>query len=415
MKPAALGSVGARSGAFDPLCADAVATPVLVVLGQVAHFLTLSAIPLFLPLIREDLGISFTQAGMISAAGMLSYTIAQVPAGCLSDRYGPRRLFFAGMLAWSLLALAFGLVHAFWLALATLFVAGFFRALLFAPGLALLASWFPRGRRATAMSLFLLGGAVGSVLVALAGPLLAARYGWRPTFMAFAAIGIATAFLFGAGAREKPRTGPSSQAPASAFALARYPIMWVCGGLQFVRFSVVMGFGFWLPSFLVADRGMSVPEAGLVMAMSAALSAPSPTLGAYLSDRLQNPPLVIGGALALLAGASALLPLADSTALLLVAIAAYSILLGSYFGPLFLVPVEVMGQRAIGTATGFGNLFANIGGFSTVLLLGSIRDHTASFTWGFLAISLACLVGVGLAAALSRLRSQALGAKGAAG
>lgn len=415
MTPATLGAVGARAGALDTLSRDAVATPALVVVGQVAHFLTLSALPLFLPLIREDLGITFTQAGTLSAAGMLSYTIAQVPAGSLSDRYGPRRLFFAGLLAWSLLSLAFGLVHAFWLALVTLFVAGAFRALLFAPGLALLASWFPRERRATAMSLFLLGGAVGSVLVSLAGPALAGRYGWRATLIAFAAAGIATAFLFGACAREKPRPASVGAVRPSAVALARYPIMWVCGGLQFVRFAVVMGFTFWLPSFLVADRGMSVAEAGLVMAMSAALSAPSNTLGGYLSDRLQNPPLVIGGALALLAGASALLPLVDSTAWLLAVVAAYSILLGSYFGPLFLVPVEIMGSRAIGTATGLGNLFANVGGFATVLLLGAIRDHSGSFAWGFMAISAACVAGVGLAAALSRLRSRALAAKAAAG
>jgi len=75
-------------------------TVALVVLCQVAHFLTLAAIPLLLPAIREDLGINFTQAGMISAAGMLSYALAQIPAGYLSDRYGPRRLVFIGLLCW---------------------------------------------------------------------------------------------------------------------------------------------------------------------------------------------------------------------------------------------------------------------------------------------------------------------------
>jgi sugar phosphate permease len=261
------------------------------------------------------------------------------------------------------------------------------------------------------MSLFLLGAAGGSVLLSLAGPLLADRYGWRAAFIAFALAGIAAACLFGAYARDKHRSPSRPPAASAILALARYPIMWICGGLQFVRFAVVTGFNFWLPSFLVADRGMSVPEAGLVMAMSAAISAPSSTLGAYLSDRLQNPPLVIGCALALLASAAALLPLVDSIALLLAVIAAYSVLLGSYFGPLFLVPVEVMGHRMIGTATGFGNLFANIGGFTTVLLLGAIRDQAGSFKWGFIAISMFCIGGIGLAAPLSRMRTLALAKK----
>ncbi len=388
---------------------DGVITVGLVVLCQVAHFLTFAAIPLLLPLIREDLEINFTQAGMLFAASMLSYALAQVPAGYLSDRFGPRRLFFIGLLAWSVLSLGFGLSHAFWLALTILCVAGAFRALLFAPGLALLASWFPPQRRATAMSLFLLGGAGGSVLLSLTGPFLAERYGWRATFIVFAVLGVAAACLYGAFARDKPRPQKSKPISASDFvAIARFPILWVCSWLQFVRFAVVMGFNFWLPSFLVADRGFSLPAAGVIMAMSAALSASSNTLGAYVSDRLRNPPLVIGGALAVLACAAALLPAVESIPAMLAVIAVYSSFHGFYFGPLFLVPVEVLGSRVAGTTIGFSNLFANIGGFVCVYALGAIRDEAGSFKWGFVGISTACLAGVVLAVVLSRMRTRAL-------
>ena len=162
-------------------------------------------------------------------------------------------------------------------------------------------------------SLFLLGGAGGSVLLSLAGPFLAERYGWRPTFIAFAVLGLGAACLYGAFARDKSHSQKGKPISASDFvAIARFPILWVCSWLQFVRFAVVMGFNFWLPSFLVADRGFSLPAAGVIMAMSAALSASSNTLGAYVSDRLRNPPLVIGGALAVLACAAALLPAVES-------------------------------------------------------------------------------------------------------
>jgi ACS family D-galactonate transporter-like MFS transporter len=381
----------------------------LVVLGQVAHFLTLAAMPLLLPAIRDDLSISYTEAGMLSAAGMLSYALAQIPAGYLSDRHGPRRLFFIGLLGWSVLSLAFGLIHAFWLALANQFAAGAFRALLFAPGLSLLASWFPPQRRATAMSLFLLGASGGSIVLALAGPPLVASHGWRATFIACAAVGVVVACLYGALATDRPR--PRAHRPISVrdfIEVARFPILWVCSWLQFVRFAVVLGFNFWLPSFLMTDRGYSLPAAGAVMAMSAALSAPSNTLGAYVSDRLRNPPLVIGGALAVLACTSALLPAVESAAMLLAVIAVHSIFVGFYFGPLFLVPFEVLGGRVAGTTIGFSNLFANIGGFACVYALGAIRDASGSFAWGFLGIAAACLTGVALAAVLSRMRSRAL-------
>lgn len=400
-----------RASSAADMSRDGRITVGLVVLSQVAHFLTFAAIPLLLPLIREDLDLNFTQAGMLSAAGMLSYALAQIPSGYYADRFGPRRLFFIGMLGWSVLSLLFGLSHAFWLALAVLCVAGAFRALLFAPGLALLASWFPPQRRATAMSLFLLGSAGGTIILSLAGPLLAERYGWRATFIAFAVLGVGTALVYGAFARDRPL--PAQRKPISAsdlLELARFPILWVCSWLQFVRFAAVMGFNFWLPSFLVTDRGFSLPTAGLVMAMSAALSAPSNTLGAYVSDRLKNPPLVIGGALAVLAGAAALLPAVESDPMLIAVVAVYSIFVGFYFGPLFIVPVEVLGSRVAGTTIGFSNLFANIGGFACVYALGAIRDGAGSFAWGFIGISATCAAGILLAVALSRMRRRALAA-----
>jgi len=393
---------------------DGINTVALVVFCQVVHGLTFSAIPLLLPLIRADLQISFTQAGMLSAAATLSYALGQIPAGYLSDRFGPGRLFFIGLLGWSTLSLCFGLIHAFWLAMVTQLVAGAFRALMFAPGLALLASWFPPERRATAMSLYMLGGFAGTIVLALGGPLLTALYGWRAAFILLSAIGIGTAFVYKAYAKEKPRVQPLQLlALSDIFQLFRYPIMWVCSGLQFVRFSVVTSVNFWLPSLLVADRGLSVQTAGLVMAMSAAFTAPSNTLGGYVSDRLKNPPLVIGGSLAILACTSTLLVVVESIPLLLLVIAVNSIFLQFYFGPLFLVPVEVLGHRVAGTATGFSNLFANIGGFLTAYTLGVVKDQAGTFTWGFVGIGGICLVGVALAVVLARMRTRALAAPAA--
>ena len=401
--------ITAATGAMNR---DRFITVALVVFCQVVHGLTFSAIPLLLPLIREDLQISFTQAGMLSAAATLSYALGQIPAGFLSDRFGPKRLFFMGLLGWSALSLCFGLIHVFWLALITQLVAGAFRALLFAPGLALLASWFPPERRATAMSFYMLGGFAGTIVLSLGGPLLTAHYGWRAAFVSFAALGIATAFVYKAFAKEKPRKQPLQiLALTDVFQLFRYPIMWVCSGLQFVRFSVVTAFNFWLPSLLVADRGLSVQTAGLVVAMSAAFTAPSNTLGGYVSDRLRNPPLVIGGALAILACTSTLLVAVESIPLLLFVIAVNSVFLQFYFGPLFFVPMEVLGQRIAGTTTGFSNLFANLGGFFTAYALGVVKDRTGTFTWGFVGISALCLIGVALSVVLARMRKHALAAR----
>jgi len=388
---------------------DRILTVSLVILCQVVHGISFSAMPLLLPLIREDLNISFTQAGLLSAAATFSYALGQIPAGYLSDRYGPKRLFFIGLLGWSVFSVFLGLIEVFWLAVITQLLAGAFRALLFAPGMSLLASWFPPERRATAMSLYMLGGFVGTIALSLGGPLLSAAYGWRAAFMMMAATGIAAAFIYRHYAREKPRSGTARHLTlADVTQLFSHRIMWVCSALQFVRFAVVTAYMVWLPSLLVVDRGLSVQHAGFIVAMAAAFTAPSNTLGGYVSDRLRNPPLIIGGALAVLACTAALLPFTHSLPLLLLLIAVNSIFLQFYFGPLFLVPVEVLGPRIAGTATGFSNLFANIGGFLTAWSMGAIKDQSGSFTAGFAGISAICLAGVALSYVLARMRRRAL-------
>jgi nitrate/nitrite transporter NarK len=263
------------------------------------------------------------------------------------------------------------------------------------------------------MSLYMVGGFAGNIVLALAAPLLAEQYGWRAALMLLALPGIAGAIAFKWAAREQPlRKAAAGLALSEITRLVRYPIMWVCCGLQFVRFSVVTAFVVWLPSLLVADRGMSVQTAGFVVAMSAALTAVSNMVGGYVSDRLRNPPLVIGGAFVVLACTSVLLVTVESVPVLFAVIALGAIFLQFYFGPIFLVPVEVLGPRVAGTATGIGNLCANIGGFVTAYVFGVIKDQAGSFAWGYRGIGVLCLAGVALSVLLARMRTRALAGKG---
>lgn len=381
----------------------------VICLCQAFHSLTFIGFALFLPMIREDLHITYTQAGVLSMAATLSYALGQIPAGFLADRFGPRRLFFIGLLGWSVLSLTLGLIHSFWLAVLNLFVAGAFRALLFAPGLALLGSYFPRERGATAMSLYMIGAYAGNIVLALAGPALAAALGWRATFMLFAAVGIAAVFGFYNVGSEKARPAGSRRfAVRDALHLLRHRVLWICSAIQFVRFSAVTGFTLWLPSMLVADRGFSLALAGLVVAMGAALSALANPLGGYLSDRYRNPPAIIGFSLAGLACTCALLAWVETSLGLLIVIALAAVFMQIYFGPLFFVPVEVLGRRAAGSVVGFTNLFANLSGLLTAYALGMVKDITGSFKLGFLGIGVLCIIGVMLSVALATMRHHAL-------
>lgn len=388
---------------------DAALTVTLVVFCQGFNMLTLGAIALFLPLIREDLDMSFAQAGMLSAASTFTYALGQIPGGYLADRFGPKRVFFVGILGSTLLSINFGMLESYPAALVNQVVSGVFRALIFAPGLTLVASWFPADRRATAMGVYVIGGVAGNIVLSLVGPLLVSYFGWRLPFMAFAALGVFSAFVYLFLGREKPAAGPKHPVGAlDVFQLFRYPIMWVCAGIQFVRFGVTTSFNFWLPSLLVADRGLSLQAAGLIAAMGFALTAAGNALGGYASDRFRDPPLVIGGSLAVLACTSALLVVVDTIPLLVLVVAVHSIFVQFYFGPLFHVPVEMLGQRVAGMSAGFGNMFANLGALSFAYVLGVVKDTAGAFALGFLGTSAFCVVGVGLAVVLARMRKRAL-------
>jgi sugar phosphate permease len=109
-----------------------------------------------------------------------------------------------------------------------------------------------------------------------------------------------------------------------------------------------------------------------------------------------------------LACTSALLVYVTSMPALVLVVAVNSIFVQFYFGPLFHVPVEVLGQRVAGMSAGFGNMFANLGSLTFAYALGVVKDTAGVFKWGFIATSAFCVIGVALAAVLARMRTKAL-------
>lgn len=388
---------------------DRITNVSLVILCRSFNALTMGGIALFLPLIRKDLEMTFTQGGTLSAASTLVYALMQIPAGYLTDRFGAKRVFVVGVLGTTILALTFGLVTDYGQALVNQTLSGAFRALLFAPGLSLMTGWFPPEKRATAMGLSAISGFSGNVLLDIIGPLLVAQFDWRFPFLVFPPIGIVAALVFWRLGKEPRTAGQGRKANIhEVLQLFRSRLMWVCGVIQYVRLGVAQGIAFWLPSLLVDEKGLSLQITGLIIALRAVLIAPSNILGGYASDRLKNPTLVIAISLIVLMVTTSLLVILNNIILLVVVIAVNSIFVQMYFGPLFALPVEILGDRTAGTSTGFGNLFANVGAFTCIYLLGVLKDATGFFLTGFFAVAIACVVGLGFTLLLARMRRAAL-------
>lgn len=376
----------------------------LIALCQSIQSLVIGGMALFLPLIRDDLGLTYTQVGAIVSVSTLVYAIMQIPSGYLADRLDPRNLFAAGLAGTCVLAFVFALLDDYELILANQALSGVFRALAFAPGLLLIAALFPAQRRATALGIYVAFGFSSNVILSLVGPWVVDYTGWRAIFGAFAVGGLAVVAAYWFLAATPPARHPDGHLPLrELLVFLRGKVMWALVVIQYVRLAVVYGVTYWLPTLIVDEKSYSLATAGAVAAVAAACTAPSNLVGGYVSDRLGNPLLVIGLSLVVLAVTTSLIPHLDSLALLFVVVAVNAAFFQLYFGPLFSIPIGLFGQRVAGIASGYGNFFANLGGFTFVYVIGVIKDATGSFAAGFHAVSALCLVSLAATFALRRL------------
>ncbi len=81
----------------------------LFVLAHFSHHLIPALLIPLLPYIRDDLSLTYTQAGWLVSAYSLAYGISQLPSGWLADRIGPRIVLTIGVAGVGVAGLLIGL------------------------------------------------------------------------------------------------------------------------------------------------------------------------------------------------------------------------------------------------------------------------------------------------------------------
>ena len=349
----------------------------------------------------RDLKTGGALTGLLGAAYFYPYALMQLPAGLLSDSWGPRKtitLFFIVAFAGSVLLGA--APSALW-AVAGRGLVGIGVAMLFVPTMKVLAEWFRAREFALMTGILMAMGGLGSLIAAAPLAWLSARIGWRASFTVVGGVTLVLAALVWVLVRDRPRDfgWPS---PAGAPAAGTEPIgLWQgvrrvlgCGAFWplavwfFCDCAVFFSFGgLWGGPYLVQVHGLGQGQASRILSMLALGMIVGSPLLSYLSNsvfRARKPVLVISS----LATLALTFPLAFRTAQVpLAGLYAICLGLGVFSSAIvvigFTANKELFPTRMAGTATGIVNLFPFAGGAVFQPVLGYVLERHGTVAGAF--------------------------------
>ena len=353
--------------------------------------------------IKEELGISDKQMGLVYSAFTLAYALFELPTGAWGDRVGTRRVLTRIVAWWSTFTIATAAAFSYRSMLAIRFLFGAGEAGAFPNVARTLSRWFPTAERGAAQGVFFAGAHLGGGLTPMLVSALLVVLPWRGIFVVFGAIGFAWAWAWYAWFRDEPSQHPSvgreereyieaGRSPVAPHRLDLAALKTIAAdrsllGLCLMYFTQAYGFYFnltWMPTYLARDRGLSADRIGAMAAVLAGLplilSAVADVAGGITSDRLVKAyglrtgrcglgglSLVVAG-LAMIAGATA--PDALAAALLIaLSGAAASFLLGACWS----VCQDVAGPHA-GLVAACMNTSGQVGAFISPILLPHFAD-----------------------------------------
>jgi MFS family permease len=247
------------------------------------------------PLIKQQLGLTDVQLGIVGAAFMWMYALFGPLAGWLCDRLPRKTLVLGGLIAWSLVTALTAVCHSYGQLVLCRALSGLGEAVYLPASMSLIADYHGAATRSRAMSLHQSSVYVGSIAGGAISGLVGQFYGWRWSFILFGAGGLLFAFVVGKFLMEPGRGSSEQRFDTSSKgnlldelkALLESPIVRLLI-LAFVGANfVAVVFLTWMPSFLYGKFHMSLSMAGLNGTMYLQLSSVVGVLcGGLLADSL---------------------------------------------------------------------------------------------------------------------------------
>ena len=360
-----------------------------------------------LPTITDEFRLTASEQGFVLSAFSLGYVGVMLLAGVLVDRLGAFRTAGLAAGAWSVATAASGVVLDTSALIVSRVAVGASEAPIFPANARLVREVIVAERRGFAIALFDAGSYLGAAISAPIVVAVIVLAGWRVSFFVCALIGLLwVAAWFGLG----PRLVESSLH-------TKNQVSWSdrTGGVSLLRQRRVWGasVGFfaynysknfyltWLPVYLMRDRGLTLPQIGVLGAVPPLFAICGDLWGGWWTDHLlktrgsltlaRKVPILVG----LVLGASmSVVPcvLGDGWAVLLLCVA---------FGwnssaapAIWALPGDFSREgRWVGTLAGIQNTVANLAGIVAPLVTGALVAWTGSFDMALAAYGAVAVLG----------------------
>ena len=239
--------------------------------------------------IKQDLGLSETEFGILVATPVLTGSISRIFLGVWTEQFGGRLVYTLQMLATAVATFLLSIVTTYEMFLVAALGVGLAGGS-FIIGVAYVSRWYSQKAQGTALGIFGAGN-VGAAVTNFGAPFLVVAFGWEQTAQIYSVILVVMAVVFYIVADEDPvqkerkKTGAKPVSAKSQLEPLRNIQVWRFATYYFFVFGAFVALASWLPRYYVGAYGLDLTVAGMLAAAYAMPGSIFRALGGWMSDK----------------------------------------------------------------------------------------------------------------------------------
>jgi predicted MFS family arabinose efflux permease len=353
-----------------------------------------------LPSLVKSFDISLSMAGLLVTGYSLAAAVAAFVSGSLSDHYGRRRFLVAGVVVFSVASWLSSRSETFAELMLARGLTGLAAGTISTCSIAFAGDWFAYAVRGRAIGIISSAYFAAPILGVPLAAQIADRFGWRRSFLLFAALAVVVALASWKLPKDSLDPQPSSQklrTTVRAFSsfLGRRDTA-AALGIAFLVSGGLVGFITYIGQWLHTSFELPTRTIGWVFMLGGLVAVASAPLGGIVSDRWGKRTVSIASNV-VLATAVVLLPFLPWGVGLLLVFGATS--LGAAFrqGPLTALMTELVPGTQRGSFIALRNIASQFGIGAVVLAGGVLYERHGYFAVTTLCAAMTALVAILLA------------------